>query len=137
MKYEELSEGIRTVIHDEWNDFSHKLAMNSEDGRFSMMDIRKAFYAGIDSVLKQLGWHPASELPPVNKDTGYSDVVCFYANARDGKKLFLFEGRYCKAYIGEKKAHNPFINDGWCYADGGKINEVLNVKWWCYPPKEE
>lgn len=89
-----------------------------------------------DELMRDAGWRPGSELPPVNKDTGYSDVVCFYATARDGRKLFLFEGRYCKAYIGEKKAHNPFINDGWCYADGGKINEVLNVKWWCYPPKE-
>lgn len=55
MEYEELNEETRTAIHDEWNDFSYELAMNSEDGTFSMMGIRKAFYAGIDSVLKHLG----------------------------------------------------------------------------------
>lgn len=54
MKYEELSEETRTAIHNEWNDFSYELAMNS-DGTFGMMDIHKAFYAGIDSVLKHLG----------------------------------------------------------------------------------
>ena len=111
--------------------------MQEDDQYCHPESFKWGFEHGFEYALSKFGWHPASELPPVNKDTGYSDVVCFYANARDGRKLFLFEGRYCKAYIGEKKAHNPFINDGWCYADGGKINEVLNVKWWCYPPKED
>ena len=55
MKYEELSEETRTAIHNEWNDFSNELAMKSEDGKFFLSDIAKAFYAGIDSVLKHLG----------------------------------------------------------------------------------
>ncbi len=113
MKYEDLSEGIRTAIHDEWNNFSHELAMNSEDGRFSMMDIRKAFYTGVDSTLKHFGWHPASELPPVNENLISELVLCWCVDST----FHTLEPKLGRVWRGE-----------WCFKD---------VKWWCYPPKEE
>lgn len=63
--------------------------------------------------LEHLGWHPASELPPeegeyIAIDNGMPDV---------------FRVDYLE----------PF---GWCVEVMG-AHEVVNVKWWCYPPKED
>lgn len=56
---------------------------------------------------KQLGWHPASELPPeegeyiVKKEWGLARADLFYSKFENGK---------------------------W---------STPQVKWWCYPPKED
>lgn len=48
-------EELRKAIHDNWNDVSYELAMNSEDGKFNMSDVYKAYYAGVIKVFKELG----------------------------------------------------------------------------------
>lgn len=63
--------------------------------------------------LKQLGWHSASELPPLD-EKGYSDdliVICGTSNA------FCNLPRWSQVVKG-------------IWGDN-------DVKWWCYPPKEE
>lgn len=62
--------------------------------------------------LKQLGWHPASELPKL-KDG--EDDVDFIVIIYDEYGMLPFHATYCKY-------------TGWSHD---------NVKWWCYPPKEE
>ncbi len=81
-----------------------------EEGELVSWD---AAVAAIEIAMKQLGWHSASELPPeegeyIAIDNGMPDV---------------FRVDYLE----------PF---GWCVEIMG-AHEVVNVKWWCYPPKEE
>ena len=63
--------------------------------------------------LKQLGWHPASEWPPVDKETGLSDEV------------IAIQDRFCE---GERVIYTRIVGSGWKHD---------NIKWWCNPPKEE
>ena len=68
---------------------------------------------GTKVTVFQEHWHPASELPSeegeyIAIDNGMPDV---------------FRVDYLE----------PF---GWCVEVMG-AHEVVNVKWWCYPPKEE
>ena len=66
-----------------------------------------------DELMRDAGWHPASELPPeegeyIAIDNGMPDV---------------FRVDYLELF-------------GWCVEVMG-AHEVVNIKWWCYPPKEE
>ena len=115
MKYEDLSEEIRTTIHDEWNDFSNELVMKSEDGKFFLSDIAKAFYAGIDSVLKQFGWHSASELPVIPEGKNWVKVVALVDYGDNTLR----------------PRHEIYKDKGWSKED------MWTVKYWCYPPEEE
>lgn len=63
--------------------------------------------------LKQLGWHPASELPPVNENLISELVLCWCIDST----FHTLEPKLGRVWRGE-----------WCFKD---------VKWWCYPPKEE
>jgi hypothetical protein len=63
--------------------------------------------------VSQLGWHPASELPPEEGE---------YIAINNG-----MPGVFWVDYL------EPF---GWCVEIMG-AHEVVNVKWWCYPPKED
>ena len=63
--------------------------------------------------IKRLGWHPASELPPVEGE---------YIAIDDGMPD-VFRVDYLE----------PF---GWCVEVMG-AHEVVNVKWWSYPPGKE
>jgi len=63
--------------------------------------------------LKQLGWRSTSELPPEEGE---------YIAINNG-----MPGVFWVDYL------EPF---GWCVEIMG-AHEVVNVKWWCYPPKEE
>ena len=62
--------------------------------------------------LEQLGWHPASELPPVDK-IGESEYLIVYD----------LNGYAFSAFYSKKR--------GWCDEDG---RDNLEIKWWCYPP---
>ena len=63
--------------------------------------------------VSQLGWHPASELPPVNEETGLSDEV------------IAIQDRFCE---GERVIYTRIVGSGWKHD---------NVKWWCYPPQND
>lgn len=43
---------IRKKIQDAWMDFSAEYALKSEDGKFTMTDLREAFYKGIEVIDK-------------------------------------------------------------------------------------
>lgn len=63
----------------------------------------------------ELGWHPASELPPVDK-------------FGESKYLIAYDiyGYAFSAFYSRKK--------GWCDDDG---RDNLEIEWWCYSPREE
>lgn len=66
---------------------------------------------GADAAIKQLGWHPASELPELN-EYGNSELV--YA-----------------LYGTNNSRLSPIIS---CVIEGKWHDD--NIKWWCYPPEE-
>lgn len=87
--------------------------MQEDDQYCHPESFKWGFEHGLDYALTKAGWHPASELPPeegeyIAIDNGMPDV---------------FRVDYLE----------PF---GWCVEVMG-AHEVVNVKWWCYPPEEE
>ena len=66
------------------------------------------FEDGCKCTEEKLGWHPASEVPPIG-ECGISDAMICIAKDYD-----VCQSRYYK-------------DSGWDY----------NVKWWCFPPKED
>ena len=70
------------------------------------------------------GWNPASEHPPVDKETGFSElVVGIMPGATVGFPRYV---RYQK---------NKFY-DRWIDGYTG-VPSAIDIKWWCYPPKED
>ena len=65
--------------------------------------------------VSQLGWHPVSELPPLDEDGNSQDVIVICGTVNSYFDVPL--PRWSKV-----------VNGIW----GDK-----DVKWWCYPPKEE
>jgi len=65
--------------------------------------------------VSQLGWHPASEWPPLDEDGNNQDVIVICGTVNSYFDVPL--PRWSKV-----------VNGIW----GDK-----DVKWWCYPPKEE
>ena len=74
--------------------------------------------------LSLLGWHPASEHPPVDKETGFSECV---VGVMPGDTVGFPQ------YVRYQK--NEFY-DRWIYGYTG-VPSAINIKWWCYPPKED
>lgn len=70
--------------------------------------------------VSQLGWHPASELPPLDKDGG-SGLV--YALCK------VFSKEYGE-YLDKVLYRVRVMHGKW-------EPEDIEVEWWCYPPKEE
>ena len=73
----------------------------------------------IDSFMNNTGWHPASELPQLDKNGG-SDLV--YALGKVFSKEF-------GEYIDKVPCRVRVIHGKWAPED-------IEVEWWCYPPKE-
>jgi hypothetical protein len=61
--------------------------------------------------LSLLGWRPASERPKVGED-GDVEVIVIQDNYNVDKAIY-------------------------CEIEGIGMWDLPNIKWWCYPPKEE
>lgn len=86
-----------------------------DDGAIKLVDKygKMGFWPDEVEPAEQLGWHPASELPPLD-EKGYSDdliVICGTCNT------FFDLPRWSQVVEG-------------VWGDS-------SVKWWCYPPKED
>lgn len=81
-----------------------------------------------DELMRNTGWHSASELPPVDEEKGYNDeVIVIYEQELPS----VAGGTFLAERVGYGHIVNPKIAksyNGWNFP---------NVKWWCYPPKEE
>lgn len=86
--------------------------MEEDDQYCHPESFKWGFEHGVDYALTKAGWHPASELPKL-KDG--EDDVDFIVIIYDEYGMLPFHATYCKY-------------TGWSHD---------NVKWWCYPPKEE
>jgi len=72
--------------------------------------------------VSQLGWHPASELPPVDRNGNSKLMVVIDDNGLPNYAYF----------------HSDDLAKFWVKAGDWNIQQpILSVKWWCYPPKEE
>jgi len=72
--------------------------------------------------VSQLGWHPVSELPPVDRNGNSKLMVVIDDN-----------GLHNYAYF-----HSDNLAKFWVKAGDWNMQQpILSVKWWCYPPKEE
>lgn len=89
--------------------------MQEDDQYCHPESFRWGFEHGFEYALTKLGWHPASELPPVDK-IGESKYLIVYD----------LNGYAFSAFYSRKR--------GWCDEDG---RNNLEIEWWCYPPKED
>lgn len=78
---------------------------------------------GADAAIKQLGWHPASEAPPI-KENGKSEWLVSYVECDNNRAAFLRD-TVNVYYDSETKT--------WLDAWG----DVQCVEWWSVPPKKE
>lgn len=77
------------------------------------------FEHGFEYALTKLGWHPASELPPVGENGNSTDVI---AIDEDNEPI--------------KVSYSRFYNC-WVMADvTAESFDKITIKYWCYPPKE-
>lgn len=81
-----------------------------EEGELVSWD---AAVAAIEIAMKRLGWHPASELPPLDENGNSQDLIVI---------------------CGTMSLHYDLPR--WSSVVGGAWGDK-DVKWWCYPPKEE
>lgn len=65
--------------------------------------------------VSHLGWHPASELPPLDKNGNSEDVIVI---------------------CGTMDSYFDFDLPRWSKVVNGIWGDK-DVKWWCYPPKED
>ena len=72
--------------------------------------------------VSQLGWHPASELPPVDRNGNSKLMVVIDDN-----------GLPNYAYFHSDNLAKFWVKEG----DWNLQQPILSVKWWCYPPKED
>ena len=85
-----------------------------EDGQYCHPESFKwGFEHGFEYALRKFGWHPASELPPVNENLISKLVLCWCVDST----FHTLEPKLGRVWRGE-----------WGTKD---------VKWWCYPPKED
>lgn len=98
--------------------------MEEDDQYCHPESFRWGFEHGFEYALSKFGWHPASEHPPVDKETGFSELV---VGIMPGDTVGFPQ------YVRYQK--NEFY-DRWIYGYTG-VPSAINIKWWCYPPKEE
>lgn len=79
-----------------------------EEGELVSWD---AAVAAIEIAMKRLGWLPASECPKVGEN-GDVEVIVIQDNYDVDKAIY-------------------------CEIEGIGMWDLPNIKWWCYPPKED
>jgi len=76
----------------------------------------------IDGIIHNICWHPASELPPVDRNGNSKLMVVIDDNGLPNYAYF----------------HSDNLAKFWVKAGDWNMQQpILSVKWWCYPPKEE
>lgn len=92
--------------------------MQEDDQYCHSESFKWGFEHGVDYALTKAGWHPASELPPLDED-GDSE---------------------CVVGIWEDQEFSPFITiplpvSGYVSYEDGEWTKP--IKWWCYPPEDD
>ena len=70
--------------------------------------------------VSRLGWHSASELPPVGENGNSIDVI---AIDEDNEPIKVSYSKFYKCWVIADATAESF--------------DKITIKWWCYPPKED
>lgn len=97
--------------------------MEEDDQYCHPESFRWGFEHGVEYALSKLGWHPASEAPPI-KENGKSEWLVSYVECDNNRAAFLRD-TVNVYYDSETKT--------WLDAWG----DVQCVEWWSIPPKKE
>ena len=96
--------------------------MQEDDQYCHPESFKWGFEHGVEYALTKLGWHPASELPPVDRNGNSKSMVVIDDNGLPNYAYF----------------HSDNLAKFWVKADvRGMQSPILSVKWWSYPPKED
>ena len=71
--------------------------------------------------MKHLGWHPASELPPVDKNGNSGELIAITSDNNLMRVYFHYESDEYNFWV---------ESDDW----NKQVKYGVNVKQWCYPP---
>lgn len=85
--------------------------MQEDDQYCHPESFKWGFEHGFEYALTKLGWHPVSETPKVGED-GDVKVIVIQDNHDVSRAIY-------------------------CEIEGIGIWDLPNIKWWCYPPKED
>ena len=94
---------------------SHKIA-NIEHGILNIADYLENYCP--------LGWHPASEHPPIDENGNRGELIAITHNNNLMKVYFHYESNEYNFWV---------ESDDW----DKQVQYGVNVKLWCYLPKEE
>ena len=96
--------------------------MEEDDQYCHPESFRWGFEHGFEYALSKFGWHPASELPPVDRNGNSKLMVVIDDNGLPNYAYF----------------HSDNLAKFWVKAGDWNMQQpILSVKWWCYPPKED
>jgi len=82
--------------------------MEEDDQYCHPESFRWGFEHGVDYALTKAGWHPASEVPKINKK-----VIGITTNGKAQEEVYYDGSRYCWNGL------------------------TIKIKRWCYPPEED
>lgn len=73
-----------------------------------------------DELMRNTGWHPTSELPPVGENGNSTDVI---AIDEDNEPIKVSYSKFYKCWVLDGATAESF--------------DKITIKRWCYPPKED
>lgn len=96
--------------------------MMEEDDQYCHPEsFRWGFEHGVEYALTKAGWHPASELPPVDKNGNSGELIAITSDNNLMRVYFHYESDEYNFWV---------ESDDW----NKQVKYGVNVKWWCYPP---
>jgi hypothetical protein len=111
MDRQEIINNIGYIADKKAKEYVEQRKSHGVNDPYMLNEIEEAYYEGM--VQSENFWRPASEHPPVDKETGLSVEV------------IGIQDRLCE---GERVIYTRIVGSGWKHD---------NIKWWCYQPKEE
>ncbi len=102
------------TVEEKAYNYASKLAKNRLTASEVAAHYGRGYIEGQEDM-KQLGWHPASELPVIPEGKNWVKVVALVDYGDNTLR----------------PRHEIYKDKGWSKKD------MWDVKWWCYPPKED
>jgi hypothetical protein len=118
MDRQEIINNIGYIADKKAKEYVEQRKSHGVNDPYMLNEIEEAYYEGM--VQSENFWHPASELPPLDKNGG-SGLV--YALCK------VFSKEYGE-YLDKVLYRVRVMHGKW-------EPEDIEVEWWCYPPKEE
>jgi len=122
MDRQEIINNIGYIADKKAKEYVEQRKSHGVNDPYMLNEIEEAYYEGM--VQSENFWHPASELPPVDKNGNSGELI---AITSDGNLMRVY-------FHYESDKYNFWVeSDDW----NKQVQYGVNVKWWCYPPKED